>query len=78
MGVVRWVSVPFSVYVSSLNADILLSCNLGAPRFIPKQHTSGVKVHRTVKSRMEAAPPNGQKKRYSPKARLAIEPTWID
>ncbi|GLB38791.1 putative uncharacterized alpha/beta hydrolase domain (DUF2235) [Lyophyllum shimeji] len=56
------------------------SANLAKPRFIPKQRTSGVKVHRTVKLRMEANPPKESKKqkKYKPKAHLSVEPTWID
>ncbi|KAG6829309.1 hypothetical protein H0H92_004987 [Tricholoma furcatifolium] len=52
--------------------------NLANPRFIPKQHTRGVKVHRSVKLRMDAKPPEGHKHRYKPKAHLAVEPIWID
>jgi len=56
-----------------------VALNFGKQRFIPKQQTWGVKVHRTVKSRMDAAPPEGKKKKkYSPKPYLAVEPTWID
>jgi hypothetical protein len=50
--------------------------NMGRQRFIPKQHTCGVKVHRSVKLRMEAEVKNGTK--YRPKAKLTVEPTWID
>ncbi|RDB14791.1 hypothetical protein Hypma_016547 [Hypsizygus marmoreus] len=54
--------------------------NFARPRFIPKQHSNGVKVHRTVKQRMEAHPPHylTKKTRYTPQARLAVEPIWID
>ncbi|KAG6896290.1 hypothetical protein C0992_009315 [Termitomyces sp. T32_za158] len=52
--------------------------NMASPRFIPKQHSNGVKVHRTVQFRMQAQPAPGHKKRYTPKAKLAVEPTWID
>ena len=68
------------VLVSLADPDVPIidSCNLGAPRSILEQHTSRVKVHRTVKSRMDAAPPEGKKERYSPRAHLDVEPTWID
>ncbi|EKM79596.1 hypothetical protein AGABI1DRAFT_59288 [Agaricus bisporus var. burnettii JB137-S8] len=54
--------------------------NLARPRFIPKQITHGVKVHRSVKMRMEAEYEDERKrgKRYRPKAQLRVEPTWID
>jgi len=53
--------------------------NLAEPRFIPKQRSNGVKVHRTVKQRMEANPPKGSKKKYRPKSlNPEVEPTWID
>ncbi|KAF8625955.1 hypothetical protein AX17_006680 [Amanita inopinata Kibby_2008] len=50
--------------------------NLAKPRFIPKQHSRGVKVHRSVKVRMEAAYAGGKK--YKPKPDICVEPTWID
>ncbi|KAG6820254.1 hypothetical protein H0H93_003262 [Arthromyces matolae] len=52
--------------------------NMAHPRFIPKQHSNGVRVHRTVKLRMDAQPSHGHKSKYKPKAHLAVEPTWID
>lgn len=48
--------------------------NLGRPRFIPKQALRGVKVHRSVKMRMEAEGSS----RYKPKAKLAVDPIWVD
>jgi len=49
--------------------------NLGSPRIIPTQQQLGVKIHRTVKIRMEA--PNLFKdKKYAPAAKLDIEPVW--
>ncbi|KAG6866325.1 hypothetical protein C0991_005792 [Blastosporella zonata] len=52
--------------------------NLANPRFIPKQHSNGVKVHRSVKLRMDAQSPPGHKCKYSPRAHFSVEPTWID
>ncbi|XP_006462906.1 hypothetical protein AGABI2DRAFT_224560 [Agaricus bisporus var. bisporus H97] len=54
--------------------------NLARPRFIPKQITHGVKVHRSVKMRMDAEYEDERKKgkRYKPKAHLRVEPIWID
>jgi uncharacterized protein (DUF2235 family) len=50
--------------------------NFGGPRIIPKQHQIGVKVHRSVKIRMEA-PELFKDKKYMPAAKLDIEPVWI-
>lgn len=54
-----------------------LGFNMGRPRFIPKQKARGVKVHRSVKMRMEALHEDGSK--YAPRA--AFDPeytTWVD
>ncbi|KAF5377885.1 hypothetical protein D9615_006800 [Tricholomella constricta] len=55
------------------------SSNLARPRFIPKQKRNGVNVHRTVRLRMDANPPeeSKKKKKYKPKAHFSVEPTWI-
>ncbi|KAG6867258.1 hypothetical protein C0993_005155 [Termitomyces sp. T159_Od127] len=55
--------------------------NLGRGRFIPKQKKRGVKIHRSVKQRMDAQYPDGT--RYKPKASfdnaLAIgNVEWVD
>ncbi|KAJ7058675.1 hypothetical protein C8F01DRAFT_1059392 [Mycena amicta] len=51
--------------------------NLGRPRFIPKQRANGVKVHRSVKARMETEMIGGG--RYKPKAAFDLErTTWVD
>jgi len=51
--------------------------NLGAGRHIPKQKEHGVRVHRSVKTRLEAEYANGQK--YVPKANLKVQHvTWVD
>ena len=54
-----------------------LGINMGKGRRIPKQKKHGVKVHRTVKTRMEASYADG--KRYSPKANLKLSQViWVD
>ncbi|PFH47920.1 hypothetical protein AMATHDRAFT_6302 [Amanita thiersii Skay4041] len=53
-----------------------IGINMGKSRFIPKQHTWGVKVHRSVKIRMDSQHKSGKK--YKPKANFHVEPTWID
>ncbi|KAJ6585687.1 hypothetical protein B0H19DRAFT_1110489 [Mycena capillaripes] len=51
--------------------------NLGRGRFIPKQEANGVRVHRSVKTRLEAQTEQGEK--YKPKAALDLErTTWVD
>jgi hypothetical protein len=55
---------------------VFLSMNLGRGRPVPGQKGVGVKVHRTVKLRMEA---DGlEEGKYRPKAKLEVEPTWVD
>jgi hypothetical protein len=55
---------------------------MGQARFIPKQKSNGLKVHRSVKMRMEAEYEDEAKrrrdKRYHPKPEFKVEPTWID
>lgn len=53
------------------------SVNLGRPRRIPRQKRHGIKVHRSVKIRMEAgkATAGGP---YTPQAKWKVEPTWED
>lgn len=54
-----------------------ISWNLGGGRHVPKQTSRGVKVHRSVKTRLEAKYAN--KDKYSPKAKLQLENvTWVD
>jgi hypothetical protein len=51
--------------------------NLGAGRHIPAQSTRGVRVHRSVKTRLDAEYEDGRK--YSPKANLDLKcVTWVD
>ncbi|KAG2141098.1 hypothetical protein DEU56DRAFT_900780 [Suillus clintonianus] len=49
--------------------------NMGHGRHVQLQH-KGVKVHRSVKIRMEADNLEGGK--YWPKAKLKVEPEWVD
>lgn len=51
--------------------------NLARPRIIPKQ-SNGVKVHRSVRMRMEAFHEHNPQKRYKPKAHLRVTPIWVD
>jgi len=54
-----------------------LGWNMGKGRFIPKQKSRGVRVHRSVKLRMDALHENGQK--YEPKAAFDLaRTTWVD
>lgn len=57
-----------------------IGSNMARPRFIPKQAKNGVKVHRSVKLRMEAEYEDARRKgkKYSPRAHFHVEPTWID
>ncbi|KAJ6500908.1 hypothetical protein C8R45DRAFT_979499 [Mycena sanguinolenta] len=51
--------------------------NMGRGRIIPKQKTKGVRVHRSVKTRLEAQTESGGK--YKPKAAFDLEnTTWVD
>ncbi|KAI5998207.1 hypothetical protein EDD15DRAFT_2409048 [Pisolithus albus] len=51
-----------------------ISVNRGKGRRVPRQ-TAGVDVHRTVKIRMES---EALREKYQPKAKLEVEPTWVD
>lgn len=54
-----------------------LGFNRGAGRIIPRQRSNGVKVHRSVQTRMEAYKAIGQE--YIPKANLNLDcVTWVD
>ncbi|KAG7451929.1 uncharacterized protein BT62DRAFT_959841 [Guyanagaster necrorhizus] len=53
-----------------------LTLNGGRPRHIPRQKMQGIKVHRTVKLRIESEDVAGGK--YVPKADWTVEPTWVD
>ncbi|KAG6327981.1 hypothetical protein ID866_11108 [Astraeus odoratus] len=49
--------------------------NMGKGRNVPRQH-KGVKLHRTVKIRMEADSLKGGK--YWPKTKLKVQPMFVD
>ncbi|KAJ3566808.1 hypothetical protein NP233_g6769 [Leucocoprinus birnbaumii] len=54
-----------------------ITFNLGRGRHIPRQTRHGVKVHRSVKTRLEAGYVDG--KAYRPKANLDLDKvTWVD
>ncbi|KAF5379647.1 hypothetical protein D9757_009235 [Collybiopsis confluens] len=54
-----------------------LGWNLGRGRRVPRQHSDGVKVHRSVKMRLDARYPDGSK--YVPRADLDERYiTWVD
>lgn len=54
-----------------------LGWNMGRGRFIPKQKQNGVRVHRSVKTRLEAMHKDGSK--YVPKAAFDLAcVTWVD
>jgi hypothetical protein len=51
--------------------------NLGWGRHVPEQSTKGVRVHRSVKTRLDAEYQDGRK--YSPAASLDLKyVTWVD
>lgn len=50
--------------------------NMGSGRHVQRQLITGVKVHRSVKIRMEAD--NLKDGKYWPKAKLKVEPEWVD
>jgi hypothetical protein len=52
--------------------------NVGHGCHIPLQRKQGVKIHRSVKIRMEAEGLPGMKGKYIPKAKLKVDPIWID
>jgi len=56
--------------------------NMAEARFIPHQRHTGMKVHRSVKARMEAEyedhKARSKGKRYVPKPVFKVEPHWVD
>ncbi|KXN83390.1 hypothetical protein AN958_01527 [Leucoagaricus sp. SymC.cos] len=55
----------------------LIGMNFGRGRHIPRQTKHGVKLHRSVKTRLEATYADG--KSYFPKANLKLDKvTWVD
>lgn len=56
-----------------------VTMNLGTGRHVPKQRRQGVRVHRTVQTRMEAEAASKAGGKYKPKANLRLEcVTWVD
>ncbi|KAF6754847.1 hypothetical protein DFP72DRAFT_1169843 [Ephemerocybe angulata] len=55
--------------------------NRASPRHIPLQSTNGVKIHRSVKLRMEAEYEDEVKRRkgtrYNPRPDIHVTPTWV-
>jgi hypothetical protein len=71
--------VDVSHIVSSLYSHTYLTgrVNLGDGRYIPRPHIDRVKIHRSVKIRMNADCLEDGK--YKPEAKLGSEePEWID
>ena len=58
------------------HADLAGRVNMGHGRHVPRQDKVGVKFHRSVKIRQEADSLEGG--RYWPKAKLRVEPEWVD
>ncbi|KDQ57349.1 hypothetical protein JAAARDRAFT_157565 [Jaapia argillacea MUCL 33604] len=52
------------------------SVNMGKPRIIRKQHRQGLRVHRSVKIRMEAEGLEGGS--YVPGPEFHVDPIWVD
>jgi hypothetical protein len=53
---------------------------MGGARHVAMQRKNGIKIHRTVKIRMEAQgiPGMKEKERYEPRVDRRVEPTWVD
>ena len=62
----------------SLLTLTFIRVNRGHPRHAAMQKKSGIKVHRSVKIRMEAQGIVGVKEKYLPKVEFRVEPTWVD
>lgn len=54
--------------------------NMGGFRHAAMQRKNGIKVHRSVKIRMEAqgVPGLKVKEKYKPGVEFRVEPTWVD
>jgi hypothetical protein len=64
--------------VVSLPPSFFFRVNMGRPRHVAMQTRNGVKLHRSVKIRMQAQGIVGVKGNYSPLVNLKVEPTWVD
>ena len=47
--------------------------NLARPRVLPGQQKHGIKVHRSVKTRVET-----KELSYRPRLQFDVEPEWVD
>ena len=58
----------------------LFRFNRGNPRHAALQLKKGIKIHRSVKIRMEAEGIPGMKpnKKYEPRVVFKVDPTWVD
>lgn len=66
--------IPFLSNESEIDVMIVRSrMNLARPRVLPDQKKHGIKVHRSVKMRMEAL---GLK--YKPKLKFDVDPEWVN
>lgn len=79
-----WVSYVGCVSVDlvimwTTNLSCLASCNMGSPRHIPGQFERGVRMHRTVQTRVNARYAGDPSRRYVPAAYKAlVKPIWVD
>ncbi|KAH8119720.1 hypothetical protein DFH11DRAFT_1500290 [Phellopilus nigrolimitatus] len=55
----------------------VISVNNGRARVVTQQRKNGIKVHRSVKMRMEAEA-HVLGKKYQPRVKFHCEPTWVD
>ena len=51
---------------------------MGRGRHAAMQRKNGIKIHRSVKIRMEADGIAGVKGKYKPLVELRVDPTWVD
>jgi len=74
---------PQKIHYQSSETDKIVNeliVNRGRPRHVAMQKKSGIKLHRSVKIRMEAQGLSGLKKdeKYKPMVELRVKPTWVD
>ncbi|KAF9040238.1 hypothetical protein BDZ89DRAFT_1100225 [Hymenopellis radicata] len=71
----EWIPAKLRFQNSDNSWTKAITVNRGRSRFIPRQHHDGIKVHRSVKLRMEAEGLN-----YKPRSQWKPEvvPTWVD
>ncbi|KAI5114984.1 hypothetical protein M0805_004422, partial [Coniferiporia weirii] len=55
----------------------VISINCGRARVVTQQHEKNIKVHRSVKMRMEAEK-EVLGEEYKPRVKFACDPTWVD